>query len=525
MTGIHYENWSGGNFTVGGRISTTAKSVPAGVYRLTALAFTSSGTGVNLFVGNGSTPVTGTNINIDNSYEAYTFIEKAQDLEYGLQVEANKLNWTGLDNVRLEYLGTSVEAYKLITDRVLADAPVYDEDVQCEKTLYTTYKEAKIALENAIEPSDIAKAIDAFQTAVAAMEPSVKAYDAYRQKVDEASEWLDASAGASSEAIDLLSDYLSSEEEPKAGEYNGNGSSVYILNNGLLNAEQIAAETKYLDNILVTAKSSAVEEMRDCTDLVKNPLFTTYEGWSKGLCAFNLGPDGAKVAEGFNIAFDVNQTITGVQNGIYELTISGFTRNAGYDKEEYSTAPAAQHAFVYMNDFEQKFAPVESYALESVPEESLGDYAYREGVGYVPNMVNAASAAFADGKYAVKLYAVVTDGTLKIGIRNDVRYEDSWVCWSGLKLVYCGKNEEVVANVAGGLLPVAKSLLDNYAGQTELNALSTAISAIDAEAPEYDALLALNVAVDNVKKSTKLYADIATSLAALKDAIDNSTKG
>lgn len=524
VTGIHYENWNGGNFTVGGTISAVAKDMPAGVYHLTALAFTNSGEGVNLFADKSKAPVTATKIDVAAPCELYTFLQKKQDLEFGLQIEAGKMNWVGLDNVKLEYIGTDAAAYKLVSDLVFKNAPEFDETVYCEKALYEAYASAKTELENATDPAAIATAIDKFDAACVALAPSVEAYETYRQKMEEALEWLNEAE--TNEEVDLLADYVNGDEEPAAGEYNGNGAVGYILQNGSLNVEQIKAETVYLDKLFTEAKAAGLSDGDDCTELIKNASFTADDGWSKGLCTFNAGPEDAKVAEGFNIAFDVNQTITGIQNGLYELTLNGLCRNAGYDKPEYSTDASAVRAYVYMNSFEAKLPQVETGAIAEVAEENIGEYAYRDGVGYAPTTVNSASAAFKDGRYEVKLYALVTDGTMKIGIRNDLRYEDSWVCWSGLKLTFRAKNAEALASVIESQTPLANAMLENYAGQSEVNALAAAIeTAKNADDDDlYDAFKAMKIAMDDVKAGTELYAELATSLDALKDAIDNNTK-
>ncbi len=525
-TGIHYENWNPSNFAVGGKISTVAAEMPAGVYHVSALAFSSSGNGVSLFAGNASTPVTANKIDINTPVDVYTYITTKQDLEYGLQVEANKMNWVGIDNVKLEYLGSSAEAYQIIADNVLKNAPEYDDETLCEAALYDAYAKAKAELESISDPTKIADAINAFQKAVDAIAPSVEAYKAYQEAADKADEWLQECTEETNE-INYLADYLAGDDEPAADAYNGNGAYVYILINRTLNTEQIAAEAEYLEQLVGAAKGSIVIVNPDCTDVIINPHFTTDEGWNKGLCTFNAGPDDGKVAEGYNIAFDVNQTVQNLPNGLYELRLHGFVRNAGYDKEEYSSEESAQHAFVYMNGFEKKLPAVESQAYDEVAEDVLNEYVYREGVGYVPNTVTSASKAFYyDDRYAISVYALVTDNTLKIGIRNDVRYEESWVCWSGVELFYRGKNAEVLAQVIESQTPIANEMLNNYCGQAEIDALSKAIEAAkNADEDDiYDTFVDMKIAMDAVEKGTSLYAELNTALASLKDAIANNTK-
>jgi len=498
-TGIHYENWNPSNFTVGGKISTVAKGMPAGVYHLTALAFSSSGNGVNLFAEKGKAPVTGTKISTDQAYELYTFLQATQDLEYGLQVEANKLNWTGLDNVKLEYIGTSKEAYQLVKELVFKNAPEVDEDAYCQKSLYEAYKEAKTALENATEPAEMAKAIDAFETACAALEPSVAAYEAYRSKVDEAEEWLDSAKGGN-EDVDLLADYLSTEEEPAEGEYNGNGTAVYILTNGLLATDKVTAETAYLEKILKAAMAAGMSDGDDCTSLLKNPNFTEEGGWNaaQGI-DWPVGGETFRVMQAWGKYCDVYQQLTGLQNGIYEMNLqSVYKPGDDADKEIYQ-------CYAYINDFDSKVnLPAEDATLNSAED---------------------ASAAFAESKYPTKVYGLVSDGTMKIGVANRLRTHENGILWAGgVKLTFRAKNEEACASMTAVLSDQAKNIQNNYCGTSETSALSSAVAAAESASTEkaYNALKALKVAIDDVNNGTTIYANLNTALANLKDAIDSN---
>ena len=56
-----------------------------------------------------------------------------------------------------------------------------------------------------------------------------------------------------------------------------------------------------------------------------------------------------------------------------------------------------------------------------------------QGGKHYPNGMTSAGEAFTAGKYKVVVYAVVTDGTLKIGLKDPGKYSNAnWICFRDL---------------------------------------------------------------------------------------------
>ncbi len=501
VTGIHYENWHPSNFSLGGKIYTTAKAVPAGVYHLTALAYTSSGTGATLFADKGKAPVSSTQIDAANSYDVYTFLQETQDIEFGLLVDAGVTNWVGLDNVKLEYIGTAAESYLLVSEQALANYPdfesIVEEGAYCQKSLYDAYKTAKADLLAAKDPTEMAKAIDAFEAACTALAPSIDAYGTYYAKVDEANEWL-TTATSQGEEIDILSDYLGSDE---AEDYNGNGGAVCILENGTLETAQIEAEIAYINKLLNDAMAAGMKDGDDCTELLKNPNFTEAGGWNaaQGI-EWPVGTEDFRVFQAWGRVADVYQQLSGLQNGIYEMNLQ-----AVYHPGDANDAEIRQ-TYAYINDFDTKI-PVDP---EDAPITSSED----------------AAAQFAAGTYPVKVYGLVTDGTMKIGIANRLRTHEQGILWAGgVSLIFRAKNEEACKSMTAVLTEQAKALSENYCGTNESTALVSAVEKANAAedgSEAYNALKALKFAIDGVNESTTLYSNLNVAIAGLEEAIENN---
>ena len=149
--------------------------------------------------------------------------------------------------------------------------------------------------------------------------------------------------------------------------------------------------------------------------------------------------EGRYVAESWSDnAFDMHQTITLPQNGVYELTFNGAYRIA-------EQANTHQHsAMVYLND-NKNYLPAVFEDMLPVADAQDGvncwltgtaDYPIKddmqEVIGYTPHGQQGAACAFFTGRYPVRILANVTDGTLTIG------FTDSHVPTSGKEWVALG---------------------------------------------------------------------------------------
>ena len=429
-------------------------------------------------------------------------------------------DWTIMDNWKLYYLGESNEAFNYFASDYLGrsfDYEAYFEenyDVYHQKSAYDAYITAREALANASDAAAIGEAIAAFDAAVVALESSIEAYALYYAKYKEAEAYMENVDAVYGEAMYTLSDYLFVPEEPSELYPNGTGS--YILENLHLSAEEVLAEIAFLDNLLSDAIANALTDGADCTALLKNASFAEEGGWtSQPGITFPTG--GNPVGEGPNMVFDVHQELTNLQNGLYEFTV-----NACYLAADYTalTGEEQYKAYTYINSYQKLMNSV--LADPTAEPSHAEDYNY-PGKGYVPNSAASAYQAFTDGRYVQTVYGLVTDGTLRLGIRNDLRYADgSRAWWTGAKLIFRAKNVEILGEVIAATVPDAQALLTNKAGKPELDALQAAIATAEAAQDEdrYDALVELKQAMENVANATETYMKLHTAINNLDAAIN-----
>ena len=180
-------------------------------------------------------------------------------------------------------------------------------------------------------------------------------------------------------------------------------------------------------------------------------------------------------AEKFNTDYDVYQELTNIPNGFYKVKVQGFYRE-GAD-ENHQITPAED---LRRNGEEHLYA--QFYANDvSIPVHSIFDEAGQCGTtgkksewGYVPNSQADASAYFDKGLYEHEWEVLVTDGTLRIGVRKGEAVSRDWTCFDNFRLFYLGaKNIDISFNINSQKLAsnwYANGSMVAYSGFDEMHA-------------------------------------------------------
>lgn len=327
-----------------------------------------------------------------------------------------------------ENLAENVIAKKDIVEQYKATVEKFDECTSLEEfvAIYNTLPEQKNALQK-----------------------SEEAYNNYMGKVNEAKTYLEENTGLEGPAYEKLLVYLSDYEEPSNTYFHGTLS--YILEVAELNEEELKEEMYLIDEMLFDVTLSNTQSGTDVTTLITNPDFSDgFEGWDGQLPtsfgSSETSPIRAAVCEGKTM--DMYQTIYGLQNGIYELRINGAF--SPYPIEDYNNTNYA--AMLYANGNVNYFqANIED--MLPVSEAVDGQNCYLAGdnavdvdeniIGYTMNGVISCCNAFQAGRYENAILANVTNGTLKIGIKQPgTGNSPEWLGFGNIKLIYGGTLEQ-----------------------------------------------------------------------------------
>ncbi len=262
-------------------------------------------------------------------------------------------------------------------------------------------------------------------------------------------------------------------------------------------------------------KDEAINEGSDITYMIKNAGFELAggEGWVGADRITN--PHGGSAdnycAEAYNQNFDVYQDVTGLPNGVYKVSFQAFYRSAGNATAWAGRESDVVLSEVYFNDFTTPVKNVMSIEYD----ENLANNCWETPNGtYTLDGMAGASAAFSlddeSMNFTQHIYGLVTDGTMRLGIRqteNSAAQSSRWTLWDNFKLTYMDKNEVALADVIASLTKTANSLLEEIMSATDKQTLQTAIDAAqNAQGADamYDALITLNNSIKTVKVSTDI---------------------
>lgn len=142
-------------------------------------------------------------------------------------------------------------------------------------------------------------------------------------------------------------------------------------------------------------------------------------------------------AERWNVGtFDVKQSITGLPNGVYQLSFNAFYRHGGLDvaNKAYENGTEVLPV-IYAND---KEIPVRSVYAEAKRSATAG-WSTASGTYYIPNSQSDAAACFDAGGYQHTLTSiVVTDNTLALGVKRTAEACQDWTVFDKFRLTYYG---------------------------------------------------------------------------------------
>ena len=364
--------------------------------------------------------------------------------ERGLLYHINKVYGNAYD---AESLGQFIE-------NVINAETEYAQEVVAQKILSEEYE---AAISNALTGSTIEEFMAAWQQ----IEPlyqqvaeSEAAYAAFAAKMKEVLNDLKNNENLQNVKRDDLEYYLTEFDEPSA-KY-PNGTAPYIMEERLLDTDAIKAEAAKIDAMYNEAITYEPASGTDVTKLLTNPDFANgFNGW-QGIVGTNYGTSETspvRAAECYNATMDMYQTLTGLQNGVYELQVNGAFRPYPGADDLYNTNYAAT---LSLNGVENYFqALIED--MVAVGDDIDGyncdhssgwpDFEVKDiddnVIGYVTHGIVGCCNAFQVNRYFNTILCEVTDGTLTVRLSQPgTGQQPEWVGFGNLKLIYHGTMDE-----------------------------------------------------------------------------------
>ena len=231
----------------------------------------------------------------------------------------------------------------------------------------------------------------------------------------------------------------------------------------------------------------------------------------------------------------MTQTISGLPNGTYELSVQGYYRDGGSESRSNCTSPdfhyvvdqqiagtedikayyfanGARHNLMSILDDSQD-AGVAGFDFNALMTNGDGN---AEGSGqFVPNSTNQASTAFFNGHYKNEpIKATVADGTLTLGVRKDEGVvPDNWIVVDNFTLKYLGSDVDVTE--------VKKDLQQSITDAEGVSLSST--DAVNRAFAEALATAKNMLSSDDAAAIAAAYTSLKDALQTLKDTYANAT--
>ena len=412
-------------------------------------------------------------------YKATSFgvVAKAGDvLRIGVKGSTNQLgdSWAIWDNFKMVFQGTKAEVVKPLLEKVIV-------------TLQETLAKGNVAGKSVIENANVAleagnaavggtegkamfQALSDILAANSAIEESVALFTTLNEKnADLYAAWM---ASVATEEV----------KAQAAALYDEIGKAITA---GTLENEDVDAYLTKIEKAIVLlgipaeASNASDENPVDMTSLIKTPSFekdgsNSIEGWNAE--GYNFGNDdnqkSALLVEFYNKKFDLNQTIVGLPNGTYKVTVNAFYRfgSTAEDWAKYNEDNnTVGNAFMYTTTGGETIAVPVALLSSGAAEDNgfSGTSQIADTELYVPNDMVSANAYFSElGAYLNEIIVKVVDNELTIGIKQEENVGNDWVILDNWTLTYYGENssKDVTTEIEGVETSSAKVEIFNVNG-------------------------------------------------------------
>lgn len=341
------------------------------------------------------------------------------DIVVGLMGKADGLySYLAIDNVRLEYAGFNVGIYlQALCEEV--DAYLAEHIDELLPSIVAALEDETVEANGILGSSD--------EEMNAEFDKLDKLFKEAKNSITKMAELTDAI----NNFVDLLNttEYPGAEDAVAATERaqdlidgNDETATYQTIIDMIAFIEQ--ARKEYMMSQVATHENPA-----DYSFLITNPeCYTSATGWTGSTPGFQYN-----VAEFYNMDWNLSQTLEGLPNGLYEVSLTGFYRTGANDGgSAYRAGTENLIAKLYAN---KASASIMSLYTFTSAEAGCTD----DGTNGYINARQYADEAFTNGFYtANKVKVIVTDDTLNIGVRGEGHEDTSWFAFRDFKLSYFG---------------------------------------------------------------------------------------
>lgn len=377
--------------------------------------------------------------------------QKGDAMRVGVKGSTSGANWAIFTRFKLTYQGFKTDVVKPALETTIAGVDltkVMGSDVKTKAQELITTANATLEGTDGKAMFDALAAIVSYSETI---DKSVTLFSSLSTKMQSVADYVESSEAAETVKADVA-EYLG-EVEANMATYTDAQANEAI---------EKLEECRYKLALPAGYENATDEEPVNLTALIQTPSFekdgeNSIEGW-EGTTGYNFGNDATQKAalavEFYEKDFDMYQDIKVPANGMYQVTVRAFDRYVGTAEDYAQYAEGTKSlAELYAKTGENEVVkPIEHLASDvNASTEKIGignetSYNTNDEIEYfVPNDMVSAVAYFSDAtaqRYLNGVNIKVTDGTLRIGIRQADHKNGCWVIMDDFQLWYLGADSQ-----------------------------------------------------------------------------------
>lgn len=457
------------------------------------------------------------------TYSVYTTVGDDGLLELGAGQSEPTATWYNLDNVKLYYLGNSLDSYKFQAQHVADAITKAFPDAKYAQTYFDNTIAYSNQLKDAVSQEAVADLLAKMKEARTGLVKSIGLY----KLVDEEKVRLDDFVYQY--GYDVLDQFLTEMETISA-------------DHTMLNEELEAKLTLVRTDEISVAKSSIQKDQE--FPFFVNPSFTgaSVAGWNLTGSEVPSGAYTGIIDYWNRSGWDMHQTLEGMKPGIWKMTTKGFYRTGNVDQAiaAWNAANGEDkganmvRSFMAMNDEQVPFVNYINKGVAVKPATGTWKEVDLDGDGipsYLPDGDDSSAdyLAMNDDCLMTVSGLVGTQGIINMHFWNDDVANTQGAEWSVLSkvtLTYQGAEPDDIRPILNNAIAKANNALINPMANTLKSGVQLAVADAMKSAEGTNGMdmiekySALKAALNGTAESISLYQDLAVRNEELIDAYD-----
>ena len=442
--------------------------------------------------------------------------------ETGVEMLNSTANWFKIGKFEITYYGKDAakDQLQVIVDRAKAFNKSVNKSYTDKLQELIATSEGYIA--NGATVPEFTEMMTALTEAIANAEENAQAYVNFNDMYFKADSIFSSLSENVTDEVLALADYL-------YGEFEGGYDIDAIRTQYPYDTETLMGIVNQMDFLAQSAEHSLVEEGTDVSGYIVNASFTDKgEGWDITVPEDKIHFEQDLVWLDDSQGGDISQTLLGMPNGVYELSVQAFNRhdwNFEYMDSLWSIGKQDSlrecvRTYVFLNDSQKRVKHAfddgfnEDFLPENVNTEGWSDWDIRIGQKtdvMMPNTPTGARKYFDKGYYVNTIQAFVIDGTLTFGIHHE---GGNWACVDSFSIKYVGKDLDLALE----LLQERLGSVEKYLDKQMIGTIKTRITESynrgtalleQGDAADFDAVIevvnALATAADGAEESIEAF--------------------